>query len=126
MGLFKAVPITFIAIISYFSILGHEKFIKVICIVCSFHLVKCALSNCVFLLFRSIFLRYLASDSHVSLCKYELGYTPNQNKVNNNTLWGLIFAVIKLRNSFKFWSILRKLVNVKINRKLSIREIRAN
>ena len=46
-----------------------------------FHLVKCALSNCLLLLFLSIFLCYLASISHVSLCKYELGFTPNQNKV---------------------------------------------
>ena len=37
LGLFKAVPITFIAVISSFSILGHEKLVKVICIVCSFH-----------------------------------------------------------------------------------------
>ena len=55
LGLFKAVPITLTAIILSFSILGHEKFIKVICIVCSFYLVKCDLSNCVVLLFRSIF-----------------------------------------------------------------------
>ena len=60
------------------SILSHEKFIKVICIVYSFHLIKCALSNCALLLFRSIFLFYLASISHVSLCKYELGFTPNK------------------------------------------------
>ena len=82
MGLFKAVPITFIAVISSFSMLGHEKVIKVICIVCSFHLVKYTLSNCVLLLFRSIFLCYLASVSHVSLCKYELGFMPNLNKVD--------------------------------------------
>ena len=38
--LFKAVPITFIAIKSFFSILCYEKrIIKVIGIVCSFHLV---------------------------------------------------------------------------------------
>ena len=36
LGLFRAVPITSIAVISSFLILGHEKFIKVICIVCSF------------------------------------------------------------------------------------------
>ena len=41
LGLFKTVPITFIAAISSFSILGHEKFTKVICIVYSFDLVKC-------------------------------------------------------------------------------------
>ena len=77
--MFKAVPITFIAVISSFSILRHEKFIKVTCIACSFHLVKCGLSvsNCVLLLFRSIFLSYLASISHVSLCKCELEFTPN-------------------------------------------------
>ena len=69
-GLFKAVPITFIAIISFFSIIGHEKIIKVTCFVCPFHLVKFALSNCVFLLFCSIFLCYLALLSHVFLCKY--------------------------------------------------------
>ena len=79
LGLFKAVPITFIAMISSFSILGHakENFIKLICIVCSFHLVKCALSNCVLLLFGSIFSFYLASISHVSLGKGELGFLPN-------------------------------------------------
>ena len=69
--------LTFVAITSSFSILGHEKFVKAICIVCSFHLVKCLLSDCVLLLFRSIFLCYLASISHVSLCKYELEFTPN-------------------------------------------------
>ena len=66
MSLFKAVPITFIAIISSFSILGDEKFIKAICIVFSFHLVEYALSNCVLLLFRSTFLCYLTPISHVS------------------------------------------------------------
>ena len=30
----------------------------------------------------SIFLCYLASISHVSLCKYGLGFKPNQNKIN--------------------------------------------
>ena len=40
LGLFKAVPITFIAVISSFSILGHKKFIKVIRVVCYFHLVS--------------------------------------------------------------------------------------
>ena len=77
LGLFKAVPITFIAVISFFSILGHKKFIKVICLVCFFHLVKFAQSNCVLLLFRSIGLFYLATISHVSLYKHELGFTWN-------------------------------------------------
>ena len=75
--------LTFIAVILSFWILGHEKFIKVICVVCSFHLVKFALSSCLLLLFRnSIFLCYLASNSHVFLCRYELGFTPNWNKVD--------------------------------------------
>ena len=34
-----------------------KKFIKLICTVC-FHLVKCVLSNCVLLLFHSIFLLF--------------------------------------------------------------------
>ena len=76
-GTFKADSVIFITIISFFSILGHKKFIKVICIVCSFHLVKCALSNYVLLLFRSILSYYWALISHVSLCKYELGFSPN-------------------------------------------------
>ena len=67
LGLFKAVPITYIAI-SSFSILVHEKKVtKVTFIVCSFHLVKFALPNCVLLLFRSIFLCYLASISYVQM-----------------------------------------------------------
>ena len=41
--------ITFIAVMSSCSILHHEKFTKVICIVCSFHLVKFALCIVVFL-----------------------------------------------------------------------------
>ena len=54
------------------------------CIACSFHSVKCALSNCVMLLFRGICLCYLVSINHVSLCKYELGFMPNENKLNEN------------------------------------------
>ena len=56
-------------IISSFSIFGHEKFIKVICIVCSFHL-KFALYNCVLLLFHSIFFMLFDLNDHVPLCKY--------------------------------------------------------
>ena len=81
MGLFKEVPITFIAMISFFSILGqndnNNNNTNNNIIVYSFHLFKYALSNCVLLLFRGIFLCYLASISHVSLCKYELGFKPN-------------------------------------------------
>ena len=44
LGLFKAVPITFITIISSFSNVGHKKrFMKASCIVCSCHFIKCAL-----------------------------------------------------------------------------------
>ena len=57
--LFKAVPITFNAVISSFLILGHKIFIKVICVVWSFPFLKLALSKCILLLFRSIFLCYL-------------------------------------------------------------------
>ena len=63
LGLFKAVPITFITVMSSFLILDREKFIKVIRIVCSFHLFKCALYRCALLLFHSIFLCYATSMS---------------------------------------------------------------
>ena len=76
LGLFKAVPITFITVMSSFLILDREKFIKVIRIVCSFHLFKCALYRCALLLFHSIFLCYATSISHISLCKYGLAFTP--------------------------------------------------
>ena len=69
LGLFKAVPITFVAMISSFLILSHEKkIVYKINMYCMFfffvHLVKYALSDSVFLLFCCIFLCYLASISH--------------------------------------------------------------
>ena len=81
MGFFKAVAMTFIAIISSFSILVEERFIKVLCIVCSSHLVKCALSNnfyCFVVYFYVIWSQLVM----FFLCKYKLAFTPNENKVN--------------------------------------------
>ena len=102
MGLFKTFPITFIAMISYFSILGNEKkIIKLICIVCSFHSVKCALSNvycyCFVVYFcvtwsQLVMFLYVNMNLDLHQIKRTLinKYIDSRNDINSLKLWRLV------------------------------------